>query len=200
MFTKVPRWVFLKQYRNFVTADSYHNKYFYPDTYDNYILYAEAKSTVGLCNKVSAGLTDLARALGYDSLNFLGDNSIPWLFREHDYKPVDLALKHLANNKVGKKFNGAIKVNIAHLPEFTKHLFWLVRCNGVVFYPHFSDPGFNIMGSICNYGNFHFSTLNKATDIAFNEAMNSIGLYFLEEPDCSGSEIPGRQATYTAGN
>jgi hypothetical protein len=200
MFTKVPRWVFLKQYRNFVTADNYHNKYFYPATFDNYILYADAKSTVGLCNKVSAGLTGLATALGYQSLNFLGDSSTPWLFREHNFKPVGTALKYLANNKVSKKFNGALNVNIADLPQFTKHLFWLVRCNGVIFSPHFSDTGFNIMGSICHYGNFHFSTLNEATDIAFNEAMDKIGLSFLVDTDCSGTKIPGRNIIYSPVN
>jgi len=195
MLKKINRKNFLEKYPNFIQSDNYRNKYIFPKSFDFYILYAEAKSTIGLCNNVSKELTKLFKALKYDHLLFLGDNTTPWLFHDHDYKPVKLGLDYLINNKISKSFNGAIQVNIENLTEFMKHLFWLVRCNGIVFYAHFSDADFNIMVSICQYGNLHFSTLNEKTDKAFNMALAKTTLQISQNNNCGDKAISGRTAT-----
>ena len=40
--------------------------------------------------------------MGYSELIFLGDLKIPWLSREHDYKPAKQGLQYLVENKIGK--------------------------------------------------------------------------------------------------
>jgi hypothetical protein len=173
----------------------YRNKYVSPETFDDYILFVEARSTVGLCNNVSKELTKLLKILKYENVAFLGDTTIPWLARDHDYKPVKRGLDYLKDNKISKSFNGAIQVDLKDLPEFMKHLFWLVRCNGIIIYTHLSDSGFNIMASICQYGNIHFSTLNEETDIVFNKALGKTGLHILSDNKCGGERIYKRYAT-----
>jgi hypothetical protein len=195
MLKKINRKTFLEKYPGFIQDNPYRNKHISPETFDNYILYVEAQSTIGLCNSLSKELTKLLKALNYESVAFLGDTTVPWLFREHDYKPVKRGLDYLVANKISKSFNGAIQVDIEDMPEFIKHLFWLVRCNGIVFYAHFSDPEFNIMVSICQYGNIHFSILNKKTDILFNEALEKTGLHCLEGNRCGVTAIFKRRAT-----
>jgi hypothetical protein len=199
MLKKIARKVFLEKYPEFIQANYYKDKYIYPKTFNSYILYVEAGSTVGVCNGIARELTKLIGTLNYEKVFLLGDTTTPWLFRKHDYKPVKRALDYLTENKISKSFNGAIEVNTIDLTEFMKNLFWLVRCNGVVFYPHFSDPGFNIMASICQYGNLHFSTLNKDADSAFNEVIMQTGLRISTDDNCGSDRIYKRKATFLPG-
>ena len=196
MLKKISRKAFLEEYPEFIQSNDYRNKYIFPEVFDSYILYVEAKSTFGLRNNISKELTKLLKLLRYENISFLGDTTTPWLFRDHDYKPVKAGLHYLIANKISKSFNGAIKVNLETLQEFIKHLFWLVRCNGIVMYAHFSDPGFNIMGSICQYGNIHFSTLNEKTDVAFNKALDETNLSILSDNNCGGGRIYKRYGTF----
>jgi hypothetical protein len=118
------------------------------------------------------------------------------LFRDHDYAPVKRGLEYLKENNISRSFNGAIQVNMPDFPEFMRHLFWLVRCNGIVIYAHFSDPGFNIIASICQYGNIHLSTLNEETDVLFNSAIGKTNLFFVPDGDCGGGRIYKRYSTF----
>lgn len=196
MIKKIPRKIFLKKNPDFPVASYYRNKYFFPQTYNNYILYAEGRSTIGICRNVSIGLSVLIKKLEFRELSFLGDTTSPWLFRDHDYKPVKQGLDYLIQHKISKSFNGAIQVDSIDVLEFLKHIFWLVRCNGIVFTPHFSDQDFNALISICQYGNIHFCTMNEEVDVAFNRAILDTGLHFLNESRCSSYRIPHRKATY----
>jgi hypothetical protein len=196
MLKKIGRKIFLEKYPNITHGNAYRDKFVVPEVYDSYILYANSGSTTGLCSGVSTGLTKLMQLLCYDRVYFLGDTTTPWLFRDHDYTPVNRGLTYLANNKISKSFNGAIEVDIQSLTQFMKHLFWLVRCNGIVTYVQFIDPGFNIMGSICQYGNIHFSTVNEEVDEAFNNELPQTGLHILEGNNCGGERIYGRKATF----
>jgi hypothetical protein len=192
MLKKIGRKRFLEQYPDFPTANNRTEEYSFPETYDYYILAVDYKSTIGLQNKLSKDLTELAILLGYNSLNFLGDTSVPWLYKEHNYNPVKRALTYLAGNNISKSFNGSIQVPNQELSIFLKNLFWLVRCNGVVNTPYFSDGGFNIIGNVCQYGNIHLSTLNKETDVSLNEILPKTGLYIYDEESCGGKRIVGR--------
>jgi hypothetical protein len=194
MLKKINRKDFLGKYPNFIQANHYRNTYIIPETYDSYYLCVESKSTIGLCKNLSKEITELLKLLKYETVAFLGDTTTPWLFRDHDYKPVKRGLDYLIENKISKSFNGAIEVSLIELPEFLKHLFWLVRCNGIVIYAHFSDPGFNITASIDQYGIVHFSTINEETDIAFNKVIDETGLY-ISDGNCRGDRIYKRYAT-----
>jgi hypothetical protein len=191
MLKKISRKAFLNTYPNFPTTDYRKDIYTFPNYHKQYILYVEAKSTRGLCNIVSQELAKLTTLLDYENISFLGDNTAPWLFREHDYKPVTTALNYLAENKISKSFNGAILTNAHNQTEFTKHLFWLVRCNGVVFYPYFSDVNFNIVGTICQYGNIHLSTLNQKSDQLLNNMIQKTKFIITDKSKCTG-RIYGR--------
>ncbi|CAN5365379.1 hypothetical protein BH09BAC6_BH09BAC6_27110 [soil metagenome] len=192
MLKTVNRKSFLKAYPDFPQSNNYRNTYTYPGIYNSYILYTDAVSTRGLCNNVATALTKLMKLLNYRQLSFLGDSTIPWLYRDHDYKPVKRGLDFLVQNKVSKTFAGALTVDVENLPGFAKHLFWLVRCNGVVFTPYFCDEGFNIIANVCKYGNIHFDTLNEQADLAFNKAIGQTGLVISTDNNCYTGKIPGR--------
>jgi len=193
---KISRKVFLGKYPTFVHSKRNGDEYVGPEIFSSYILYIDAGSTQGKCNKLSRELAKLLTLLNYTEMNFLGESSIPWLYREHDYRPVKQALTYLSDNEISKSFNGAIKISIENLPEFIKSLFWLVRCNGVVMYVNFSDNGFNFTGSICQYGNLHISTLDEKTDAAFRNAVNKTAFKFLEDERCSAGPIYRRRAVF----
>lgn len=185
---KISRAKFLKAYPHFPTTNNYHNRYSYPDVYDSCILFVESNSTRGLCNNIARELTALLKSLKYEQIVFMGDINAPWLYRDHPYKPVKEALEYLSANNISKTFSGAIKldVNSSNFNEFVKHVFWLVRCNGVVFIPYFSDPEFNIIGSICQYGNIHLSILNAKTDLLFNDSLKNTSFTITDKSKCTG--------------
>jgi len=193
MLKKISRKTFLNTYPDFPTANYRKNAFTYPNSYGHYILYVEAKSTKGLCNIVAGEFAKLMKLSNYTEISFLGDTTTPWLYRSHDYKPVACALNYLVENNISKTFNGAIITDSLNRVEFFKHLFWLVRCNGVVFYPHFSDANFNIVGSICQYGNIHLSTLSKEADRVFHEKLQQTKFTITDESKCTG-RIFGRRA------
>ena len=88
MLTKVARKKFIERYPDFPQVNRYRSQFVFPEIYKSYILSVDAKSTIGLCNKLSAELTKLISVLEYKDISFLGDSTIPWLYREHDHKPV----------------------------------------------------------------------------------------------------------------
>jgi len=196
LFIKVGRKAFLEKYPTYVHSKRNGDDYVSPEIFSSYILYLEAGSTQGKCNKLSRELAKLLTLLNYTEINFLGESSIPWLYREHDYRPVKQALTYLADNNINKSFNGAIKVSLENLPEFTKSLFWLVRCNGIVMYVNFSDNGFNFTASICQCGNLHISTLHENLDAAFRNAVNRTAFKFLEDEKCSTGPVYQQRAVF----
>ncbi|TWR30609.1 hypothetical protein FPZ43_06635 [Mucilaginibacter pallidiroseus] len=193
MLIKIPRYKFFKHYPDFPKSNDYHNKYSFPETYDYYIFSTPpAKSTVGLSNNISLGLTKLVKVLGYHGLYFMGDTTIPWLYKKHHYKPVQKALDYIADSNIKSTFNGALYADVSELPIFVRHLFWLERCNGVVSNPYFTDSGFNIIGNICKYGNIHLSTINELTDDLLNDVLAETPLSIFEGESCGSSAIPHR--------
>ncbi len=151
----------LRQY-NFKNEDY---DYKYPRIYANYDLTLPSKSYKGRVKSLAVEVVFLTTQLGFDQLVFLGDEDIPWLFRLGKYPTFDESLGYLADNKIGKRFNGALQVRLLELPIFIKHLASLVRTNGILPFVHFIDPGHNIIASICQDGHLHLSTANKKADM-----------------------------------
>jgi len=149
--------------------------YFYPKVFGNYILTLKSKSVKGHAKLLSTELAILTMNLGFEDLIFLGDNKNYWLTKlslsREDYKPLKNALEYFMDNKIGKRFNGALVVDNSNLSEFIEHLFYLTRCDASLPYFYFMDKNQNFISNICQYGNVHFDTLNKKTDTHLKQAL-----------------------------
>ncbi|CAN5522560.1 hypothetical protein BH11BAC3_BH11BAC3_44320 [soil metagenome] len=176
--------------------------FFYPKVFKSYVLTLDTKSLKGHTTLLSTELSGLTKALGFDNLIFLGDNKNYWLTKlsleRNDYELLKDALKYLLDNKVGKRFNGALEVGNSELTVFIKHFFCLVRCDASLPYFHFMDTEQNFIGNICQYGNIHLDTLNKKIDRLFNETLAKTKFKILEDRNCfpafsKNSKIKTRQ-------
>lgn len=168
MLIKIKRKDCLKQYQTFplqsYNFDKDEEQCYFPDVFKSYILTLPSRSFKGHLKTLGIELTKLTKAFHADTLIFLGDTETPWLYQDNEYKPVKEAQEYLKANKVGKRFNGALKVDTEELPIFTKHLAWLTRCNAALPYFYFTDQKQNIVGHICKYGNLHLDSLNELAD------------------------------------
>jgi hypothetical protein len=184
MIGKIQRNQFILDNPDFPQTNYRTDKHTYPETYDNYIFTINSKSAKGHAKLLSVELTKLMKLMNLSKFRFLGDSNIPWLYRDHDYKPVCEALSYLKSNKIAKTFNGALEVDMGSLPEFLKNLYWLVRGNGIVNYVYFSDANKNIMVSLCKYGSVHFSTLNGEIDEVFEKEVEKTKFRFISDGNC----------------
>ena len=184
MLIKITREDAFNKYPNFPWCDPTDDNYFFPKVYKSYILTLVSKSAKGRAKALSSAVTKLMRSLDFGSLIFVGDTKIPWLYQDNEYSPVKNALNYLHDNKIGKKFNGALQVDISTLAEFIRHLFWLTRCNASLPSFHFMDPGQNVIGSLCKYGNVHLSTLTKSIDKKLQRSVKQSDFEFLHDTAC----------------
>jgi hypothetical protein len=171
-----------------------------PKVFANYALTLPSKSYKGHIKLLGTELVSLALNLGFDNYIFLGDEDIAWLKRLNTYENFQESLQYLVGNKINKRFNGALQVDIAEIPTFIKHLAWLVRTNGILPYVHFIDPTQNIIGNICQYGNLHISTKNKTADKNFKSAIAKSSFTHLTDGNCynkfsKSGAIKGRTIT-----
>ena len=202
MLTKIRRQDCLDQYQTFpLRGYDYNNDeetFFYPKVFKSYILTLPSKSFKGHVKALGIEINKLATAHQFDTLLFLGDTEIPWLYQNNDYKPVKEAQEYLTGKKIGKRFNGALQVETSDLPTFIKHRAWLTRCNASLPYFHFIDKGQNIVGSICKYGNLHLDTMNEQADKAFKLLVDSSKFEYGDKNSCYNwfgktSAISGRR-------
>ena len=84
-----------------------------------------------------------------------------------DYKPLTNALAYLTENKIGRRFNGAIEVDISELFVFIQHFYIMTKCDASLPYFHFMDKGQNLIGCIHYSGELGISTLNKKANNLF---------------------------------
>ena len=169
--TKIKREAALVQFPKFPLTDARSDTYYYPKSFSHCTLTLESKSVRGHVTQLSVELIKLMQGLNASSLIFMGDHAGAWLRQENDYKPVREAMQYFERMKIGVRFNGALKIDIPQLSEFIGPLFWLTRCNGAFPDVHFMNEQQDFLGNICKYGNLHFSTLNKKTDLLFQNAM-----------------------------
>jgi len=156
----------------------------YPKVFANYVLTLSSKSYKGHIKLLGTQMVSLVNNLGYDKLIFLGDENIAWLRRLNTYENFQDALQYLIDNKISKRFNGALQVATEEIPTFIKHLAWLVRTNGILPYVHFIDPQQKVIGNICQYGNLHISTKNKMADKNLKAAIAKSSFKYLNNTSC----------------
>lgn len=173
----------MKKYKNFPTTNNFGEGAFFPPIHKMYFLSVAKAPKTRYIRKMSVAAAGLIRELGYGTLIFIGDGKSPWLHRYQKSagisKSIDGAIQYFITNKLGKRFNGALKVNTSELSEFVRHTYWLTSPNAALPIFHFMDEGGNILGSICQYGIIHFYTLNRVTDDLFNKIVNGRPTFLL---------------------
>jgi len=189
MLTKIKRKECLEKYilfpvRFFVKSKQDYNEFF-PEFYKSYVLTIAGKSFKTKITRLGKEVRDILNDLGINYLVFLGDENIPWRYRDSDYKPAKAALNYLKDNKIGKKFKGALRVEIGTIPTFIKHLSWLTRTNTVLPYIYFTNPEHNIVGHICQYGNLHLHLLNEEAEISIMSNIVDSKFEFLIDGHCT---------------
>ena len=150
---------------------------FYPKIHSLYWLKLESKSSIGLAKKLATEITSLFAKLNIDKLIFLGDTKYPWITKlsaeRTDYKLLTNALTYLTKNKIGRRFNGAIEVDISELFIFIQHFYIMTKCDASFAYFHFMDKGQNLIGYIHYSGDLRIDTLNKKSDTTFLKAIKT---------------------------
>lgn len=189
MLTKINRQDCITQYTLFPLS-SYNTEkdeveFFYPPVFKSYILNLPSRSFKGNARALGVALTKLTKATHSDNLIFLGDTDTPWLYQQNDYKPVQEAMQYLADKKIGKRFNGALQVNTIELPEFIRHLSWLIRCNGALPCFYFTNPNKDILANICQYGNLHLDTIDEKSDDLIRAAIDNSQFTYGDYTSCT---------------
>ena len=90
----------------------------YPKVFANYVLTLTSKSYKGHIKLVGTELVSLAKYLGFDNFIFLCDENTAWLRRLNTYENFQESLEYLVDNKLGKRFTGALQVGTTQLPTF----------------------------------------------------------------------------------
>ncbi len=184
-------------YPKFPSTFNVSDQFTYPELYENYILTTASKSARGHAKNMAVALQQLIENMKIPSLIFMGDTAAAWLSQENDYAPVKEAMDFLEANKTGKKFNGGLQINTENLHLFIPHLFWLVRCNAALPIFYLMNEEQTILANFCQYGNLHFSALNKRADTLFNKQLPQSGLTIFTGSYCYESfgkegRVPGR--------
>lgn len=169
----------------------------YPAVFAGYVLTLPSKSYKGHVKLLGTELVSLMQVFNTGTLIFIGDEDIAWLRRWETYNNFQDSLKYLADQKIGKRFSGALIVDVTEISLFVKHLMWLVQTNGVLPYVHFTNPGQQFIGSFCQYANLHFSVLNRKADDILKTLLNNTSFELLKVKNCvnkfsASNKIKGR--------
>jgi hypothetical protein len=175
MLTKIKRQDCLNKFPKFPQRDYDKSKdeevFSYPKIHSSYWLKLESKSSRGFAKMLATEIKGIFEKLNIDKLVFLGDTKYPWISKSSaertDYNPLTNALTYLTENKIGRRFNGAIEVDISELIVFLQHFYIMTRCDASFAYFHFMDKGQNLIGYIHYSGELRVDTLNKKTDNSF---------------------------------
>jgi hypothetical protein len=169
--------------------------YFYPDSFSTYILILKSKSYKKLLNNLGSELSSFCAGLKSRSFIFLGDEKLAWRFREGKYKNFKKGMEYFAGEGIKKTFSGGLAVGENDMVEFVKHLADLTAVNGLIQYVHFIDESQNIIGSICNYGDIHITTMNKDGNELFMQAVSNTKFEFVNGKCYSQFYIKDRRPT-----
>jgi len=184
MVIQINRQECLDKYSNFPKSDNLKEDYFYPKYYSSFILKLETKSKNENSNNLSNEFTKLLIDFGIDSLIFLGDTNMPWLYLTSSNEHVKKALHYFKDNKISKTFNGALEVKIDEMVEFIMHLYLLTSIFAALPIFHFMDKKQNFVGNVCQYGHVHMALLNKKADQRFRKLIEKSDFNYLLDKQC----------------
>ena len=187
MIKKISRRRCYQLYPKFPSTFNISDQFTYPDLYKSYILTTASKSAKGHAKNIAFALQYLVESMNIPSLIFMGDTGAAWLSQDNDYAPVKEAMDFLEGEKVGKKFNGGLKVTAEDLTTFIPHLFWLVRCNAALPIFYLMNEDQTVLANFCQYGNIHISPLNKRADKLFHKHLPQSGLTIFTDLYCYDS-------------
>jgi hypothetical protein len=159
--------------------------FFFPKTYRVDTFTLSSRSARGHATLLANALTSFAKLMQSDELLFLGCGTTPWLYQEAKHKAAIRAVCFLTDNKINKRFNGAIVLKLPEQKEFIKHLFWLTRCHGSFPEVYFMDKQQQFVGNICRYGNIHLYLTEKTQEEQYLKAAAAAGFEFLETFPCT---------------
>jgi hypothetical protein len=187
-FVKLKRDECLSRHPKFPVADYLREQFEFPVVFKSYFLSITPRPRTKYIKALSVAIGNLVEELGYEFLIFLGDSKTSWLYRSEENrgksKAINEALDYFGNKNIGPRFNGALRLDVTEVGEFTEHLYWLTSPNAALPIFHFMDGSENILGSICQYGTVHFNTLNSGTDSRFNKLICHGMLPFLLSSNC----------------
>jgi hypothetical protein len=161
----------MRQFPGFPRANRVDDTFFFPKEVKHRVLLLYSKSAKGHAKGLASEIVALLQDLNRRSLVFCCDRARPWRRQESDYPPVREALLYLKQNKISKTFDGALEVDAAEQATFIKHLFWLVRCHAALPTIYFMDFDQRFVGTICQHGGLHISTLSTAAESALQAAL-----------------------------
>jgi hypothetical protein len=173
-----------QEYPCFPSVDNQKGIFLFPKVYQTRILTISSKSAKAHAQNLSKELDRLLNLIGIENILFLGEYRSAWRYHDNPYPPVQDALGYLVQNKVTKKFDGALDVSKNEWSSFFKHLFWLVRCNAALPTIYFVDNQQTMLGSMCQYGNLHLSTLNAEAGNRFLQAIDKTSFIELIGQKC----------------
>lgn len=185
MLQKIRRPNALRDFPAFPYFDEVRDEPVYPKTYNTFLLTTESQTITEHLIKLSNALHQLLSYLGNDSLIFLSIAEEAWLCQHNKYPKAEEAYQYLIKNRIDKRFNGAIEVNIAYIKEFIPHLFWLTRCNGCLPETYFLSKSQNFIGTICKFGNLHLDLLVEDGDKQFDAALNASSFKRMDSASCN---------------
>lgn len=133
MLNKLNRKECLRVYKNFPTTDNFGEEAFFPNVHKSYFLSITKEPKTQYIRKMSVAIAGLILELGYDCLIFMGDGERSWLYRYEENtgktKSIVEGIDYFIRNKVGKRFNGGLLVNMLDLPKVFRHIYWLTSSN-----------------------------------------------------------------------
>ena len=184
MLTKIKRHIALESYPKFPLSNNLTEEFIYPKVVQTSILSIQAKSPKGHTKNLASEIKKLCVSLNLTKLIFIGDTNRPWLYQQNSYKPANEAYTFLSENGIGKRFNGGLEVQVKDLGIFLYHFIWLTRCNASLPYFYFADEKQNILGHICQYGNFHIDLLNERFNLNLSNAIIKTSFEYFTDSNC----------------
>ena len=171
MLKKITRDICLIKYRTFPLSafdDKVDKDYHYfPANFSFYWL----KSNENTKKNIIKECLNLFEKLNIEKLIFFGEFNKPWISKftasRTDYKQLTKALDYFKSSKIGKNFNGGVKVEKKYFSEFLRHFYILTRCDSGFFDFNFTDEKEDFMFYLHYSGELRVFCLNEKSNTIF---------------------------------
>lgn len=154
--------------------------------------------------KFSEQLKSLANK--FDAENFIITMDLPcsWIGQKNDFDKIQSAYAFLKSIGVDNEFYGGFIVPKKELSQILPHLFWIVRCTGMMPSVRFVIDNIPIVFMLCKYFNLHAIFYNeKLYNEQIDDIMSDTGLILCRTERCvppnfhgdTSGKIEGRKST-----